>query len=176
MPGQARLDAPGTLHHVIVRGIEKRRIVDDDEDREAFVGRMSRIAKDSGEVLYAWALMKNHAHVLLRSGPNGLARCMRRLLTRSKRSGNRLQNSVTKRQETISSSCLVVCPSFMRMAHSETPASRSVRSLRSASSASAPARPAGPRATGEFPVVARRAWRVSRSLQSPVVHVVQADV
>jgi len=26
---QARLDAPGTLHHVIVRGIEKRRIVDD---------------------------------------------------------------------------------------------------------------------------------------------------
>ena len=30
MPRQARLDAPGTLHHVIVRGIEKRRIVDDD--------------------------------------------------------------------------------------------------------------------------------------------------
>ena len=29
MPRQARLDAPGTLHHVIVRGIEKGRIVDD---------------------------------------------------------------------------------------------------------------------------------------------------
>jgi putative transposase len=29
MPRQARLDTPGTLHHVIVRGIEKRRIVDD---------------------------------------------------------------------------------------------------------------------------------------------------
>ena len=29
MPRQARLDAPGTLHHVIIRGIEKRRIVDD---------------------------------------------------------------------------------------------------------------------------------------------------
>jgi len=28
MPRQARSDAPGTLHHVIVRGIEKRRIVD----------------------------------------------------------------------------------------------------------------------------------------------------
>ena len=28
MPRQARLDAPGTLHHVIVRGIEKRNIVD----------------------------------------------------------------------------------------------------------------------------------------------------
>ena len=29
MPRQARLDAPGTLHHVIVRGIEKRRIVNE---------------------------------------------------------------------------------------------------------------------------------------------------
>jgi putative transposase len=81
MPRQARLDAPGTLHHVIIRGIEKRRIVDDDGDREEFVGRMSRIAEDAGEVLYAWALMQNHAHLLLRSGPSGLARYMRRLLT-----------------------------------------------------------------------------------------------
>jgi hypothetical protein len=29
MPRQARPDAPGTLHHMIVRGIEKRKIVDD---------------------------------------------------------------------------------------------------------------------------------------------------
>ena len=34
MPRQARLDTPGTLHHVIVRGIEKRRIVDDRWDRD----------------------------------------------------------------------------------------------------------------------------------------------
>ncbi len=33
MPRQARLDAPGTLHHAMVRGIEKRRIVDDEKDR-----------------------------------------------------------------------------------------------------------------------------------------------
>ncbi len=37
MPGQARLDAPGTLHHVIIRGIEKRNIVDDRKDRQDFV-------------------------------------------------------------------------------------------------------------------------------------------
>ena len=34
MPQGARLDAPGTLHHVI-RGIERRKIVDDDKYREA---------------------------------------------------------------------------------------------------------------------------------------------
>ena len=39
MPRQARLDASGTLHHVIIRGIEKRRIVDDQKDREDFVSR-----------------------------------------------------------------------------------------------------------------------------------------
>jgi len=44
MPRQARLDAPGTLHHVIVRGIEKRRIVDDRKDGENFVTRMGEIA------------------------------------------------------------------------------------------------------------------------------------
>ncbi len=40
MPRQTRLDAPETLHHVIVRGIEKRRIVDDTTDRKNFVSRM----------------------------------------------------------------------------------------------------------------------------------------
>ena len=38
MPRQASLDSPGTLHHVIIRGIERRRIVEDGEDRENFVG------------------------------------------------------------------------------------------------------------------------------------------
>ena len=53
MPRQARLDAPGTVHHVIIRGIEKRRIVDDDEDREEFVQRVSRLAEDTQTVVYA---------------------------------------------------------------------------------------------------------------------------
>jgi len=39
MPRQARLDAPGTLHHVILRGIERRSIVMDAEDRRQFVER-----------------------------------------------------------------------------------------------------------------------------------------
>jgi REP element-mobilizing transposase RayT len=65
----------------MVRGIEKRRIVDDRKDREAFVRRMGDAATSSGTAIYAWALMKNHAHVLLRSGAGGVARFMRRFLT-----------------------------------------------------------------------------------------------
>ncbi|UCD77623.1 MAG: hypothetical protein JSW26_19705 [Desulfobacterales bacterium] len=44
MPRRARLDAPGTLHHIIVRGIEKRRIVDDIADRKNFVSRPGELA------------------------------------------------------------------------------------------------------------------------------------
>jgi putative transposase len=100
MPRQARLDAPGTLHHVIVRGIEKRRIVDDAKDRENFVTRMGEVALDTSTTIYAWALMTNHAHILLRSGIKGLSVFMRRLLSgyaisyniRHKRFGHLFQN------------------------------------------------------------------------------------
>ena len=81
MPRQARLDAPGTLHHVIVRGIEKRRIVDDDKDRKRFLDRMGSLALETDMAIYAWTLMDNHAHIFLRSGPSGVSKYMKRLLT-----------------------------------------------------------------------------------------------
>ena len=100
MPRQARLDAPGTLHHVMIRGIEQRRIVDDDRDRQNLVSRMGRIATETQISIYAWALLPNHAHILLRSGPSGLSSYMRRLLTgyaisynlRHRRYGHLFQN------------------------------------------------------------------------------------
>jgi putative transposase len=81
VPRQARLDAPGTLHHIIIRGIEKRRIVDDDEDRQNFVSRLGNLAEETETRIYAWSLMSNHAHLLLRSGPSGLPKFMRQFLT-----------------------------------------------------------------------------------------------
>ncbi len=100
MPRGPRLDAPGTLHHVIVRGIERRAIVDDDKDREDFVTRMGSIALDTETSVYAWALMTNHAHILLRSSAAGLPTFMRRLLSgyaisynrRHRRYGHLFQN------------------------------------------------------------------------------------
>jgi putative transposase len=100
VPRLARLDAPGTLHHIIIRGIEKRRIVDDQRDRKNFVSRTGQLAKETGTVIYAWSLMTNHAHILLRSGNLGLPTYMQRLLTgyaisynrRHARHGHLLQN------------------------------------------------------------------------------------
>lgn len=100
MPRQARLDSPGTLHHVIIRGIEKRRIVDDKVDRARLVQRMEDLSKETGTSVYAWSVMTNHAHILLKSGNRGLSYFMRRFLTgyaityniRHKRYGHLFQN------------------------------------------------------------------------------------
>ena len=100
MPRQARLDAPGTLHHVMLRGIERRAIVTDDADRHDFVRRLGSLAMQSRTAVYGWALLTNHAHLLLRSGPDGFFRLMRRFLTgyaqaynrRHQRHGHLFQN------------------------------------------------------------------------------------
>ena len=77
MPRLARLDASGVLHHIIIRGIERRVIFKDDLDRENFLERMSNLIPETQSVCYAWVFMSNHAHFLMRSGPGGLAHLMR---------------------------------------------------------------------------------------------------
>ncbi len=62
MPRRARLDAAGTLHHVMVRGIERRRIVNDVADRKNFVKRLGEFAAGTKTTIYAWALMTNQYH------------------------------------------------------------------------------------------------------------------
>jgi REP element-mobilizing transposase RayT len=81
MPRQARLDAPGTLHHVMIRGIEGARVFQDDLDRSDFVSRMGRLAEKTGTKVLAWVLMDNHVHLLMFSGHEGISKFMRRLLT-----------------------------------------------------------------------------------------------
>lgn len=100
MPRGPRLDAPGVLHHVMVRGIERRPIFRDDRDRTDFVARLAALAEGETLVVYAWALLPNHVHLLARTGSRPLAGSMRSLLTgyagafnrRHKRVGHLFQN------------------------------------------------------------------------------------
>ena len=100
MPRKARIDAPGALHHIIVRGIERRRIFPDDRDRDNFVDRLDDIVSDTQTFCFGWALIPNHAHLLLRTGKTSLSTVMRRLLTgyavsynrRHRRYGHLFQN------------------------------------------------------------------------------------
>ena len=81
MPRQARLDIPGALHHIMVRGINKSTIFEDDEDREQFLNRLGGNITDARANVYAFALMTNHAHVLFKSGKPGISAVMRKQLT-----------------------------------------------------------------------------------------------
>ncbi len=100
MPRAARLDIAGVLQHVIVRGIERRDVFVDDQDRTSFLDRLSVLLVKMEMDCFAWALMENHAHILLRPTDKNLGEFMRRLLTgyavtfnlRHHRSGHLFQN------------------------------------------------------------------------------------
>ena len=100
MPRLARLDAPGILHHVMGRGIERRQIFLNDIDRNDFIDRVSALVKDDAIEIYAWVLMPNHFHLLCKTKNLPLASCMRRILTgyvvnfnkRHRRNGHLFQN------------------------------------------------------------------------------------
>ena len=108
MPRGARLDAPGALHHVMVRGIERGLLFRDDRDCAEFVARLAQVVHRTGLTVLAWALLPNHLHLLVRT-PSvqrgrpyrpALPTAMRQLLTgyagafnrRHKRVGHLVQN------------------------------------------------------------------------------------
>ena len=100
MPRQPRLDAPGALHHVMGRGIERTNIFRTDRDREDFLNRLANQCMDGNLIVYAWCLLSNHFHLLVRTGREPISRSMKKLLTgyvvnfnlRHKRSGHLFQN------------------------------------------------------------------------------------
>jgi putative transposase len=101
MPRQARLDISGLVYHVMARGIEGREIFKNDSDREFFLTRLEEIfSEPGGPSLYAWALIPNHFHLLIRPGETHLATIMQRLMTgyavnynkRNNRKGHLFQN------------------------------------------------------------------------------------
>jgi putative transposase len=100
MPRQPRLDAPGTWHHVMGRGLERTQIFHTDTDRADFVSRLSALARDGQWSIAAWALLPNHFHLLVRTGAQPLSRSMKKLLTgyvvnfnrRHHRAGHLFQN------------------------------------------------------------------------------------
>ena len=91
---------PGALHHIIVRRIDRSLIFKDDIDRNNFLDRLGGIIQETRTHCFAWALIPNHFHLLLKTGTVPIAALMRRLLTghavtfnrRHRRAGHLFQN------------------------------------------------------------------------------------
>lgn len=100
MPRKARIDAPGALNHIIVRGIARGSIFHDDADRNFFTERLGIIISETKTKCFAWALIPNHFHLLLKTGSTPIPTVMKRLLTgyamyynrTHRRSGHLFQN------------------------------------------------------------------------------------
>jgi len=89
MPRKARIDAPGAVHHIIVRGIERGILFRDDKDRNDFLTRLGKILIETKTRCFAWALIPNHFHLLLKTGSLPVATVLGRLLTGYATSFNR---------------------------------------------------------------------------------------
>jgi len=96
MPRQARIDAPGALHHVIVRSIERKTIFRGNADREDFLARVASIFTQSQTPCFSWTLTTNHVHLLIRTAGVPLSTLMRCLLTGYAMAFNRRHRSPKK--------------------------------------------------------------------------------
>ena len=81
MPRKSGIDTPGALQHVIARGINRQAIFSETVDYQDFVHRLGDILSTSTTSCYAWALLPNHFHLLLKPGDVSVSRVMQRLLT-----------------------------------------------------------------------------------------------
>lgn len=79
MPRQARKVSKTGIYHLIVRGINREAIFQEDEDRQRYLETLARISADSTAAVLGYCLMGNHVHLLLKEGTNNISNLMHRL-------------------------------------------------------------------------------------------------
>jgi len=105
VPRKPRVDLPGTIHHVAIRGIEGRRLFPAEGDAIDILQRFGRWLRETGCECIAWSLNGNHAHFVLRRGERPLAELMARFTSafaqhfngRYGRAGHLFQSRYTSR-------------------------------------------------------------------------------
>jgi len=63
MARKLRVEYEGAIYHVVNRGVDRRRLFDNDADRQRFVTRLSRYAVELEVRVYLYCLMSNHVHL-----------------------------------------------------------------------------------------------------------------
>ncbi len=81
MARKLRVEYEGAIYHVVIRGVERRKVFSDDADRERFLDRLSKYADEMEVRLYLFCLMSNHVHLLFETPGGNLSQFMHRLQT-----------------------------------------------------------------------------------------------
>jgi putative transposase len=79
MPRVPRNTSKNGIYHIIMRGINRQSIFEDDEDSDKFIQTLQHYSGVSGYEVYAYCLMENHLHLLIKVGKEPLEQLMRRI-------------------------------------------------------------------------------------------------
>ena len=82
MPRQARKKSENGIYHIMFRGINKQQIFQENEDYRKFLNVVKECKEISGFKLFAYCLMGNHAHLLLKEGNENLDLIVKRIGSR----------------------------------------------------------------------------------------------
>lgn len=79
MPRLARKKSESGIYHIMLRGINRQQIFEDEEDRNRFLKTLHNYKAQCGYEIYAYCLMGNHIHILLKEGREDLSLIMKRI-------------------------------------------------------------------------------------------------
>jgi len=76
---QARKKSATGMYHIMMRGINRQNIFEDQDDYIRFIETLSQYKKICGYSIYAYCLMGNHVHLLLKEGEEPIEQIMRHI-------------------------------------------------------------------------------------------------
>ncbi|MCA1031336.1 transposase [Bacillus timonensis] len=79
IPRQARTKSRTKIYHIIWRGASRQEIFHDEEDCINFLNTIEKYQRKTKIRIYAWCLMNNHIHLLLREGNEPISDTMKRI-------------------------------------------------------------------------------------------------
>ncbi|MHB1454887.1 MAG: transposase [Saccharofermentanales bacterium] len=81
MPRKGRKKSSSGCYHIIVRGINKQCIFEDDQDKRYYLHKLLVYKEVSECEIYAYCLMSNHVHILLKEGKEDIGVTLKRIGT-----------------------------------------------------------------------------------------------
>jgi len=79
MPRTAREKSESGIYHIMLRGINRQDLFEDDEDRQKFIEKLVLYKEKSSYKIYAYCLMSNHVHMLLHETKDPLSLVIKRI-------------------------------------------------------------------------------------------------
>ncbi len=79
MPRKAREKSSTGIYHVMLRGVNRQDIFNDDEDRIKYIHTLKDYKDISEYKIYGYCLMSNHIHLLIKEGKESISKVMKRI-------------------------------------------------------------------------------------------------